>query len=710
MEILIAALRRQERRLRLEQILLLAARCLLFGLAGLALARPTLEQLGFATSGRRLVTIVLDDGASSWTRADANDPNTSGFERLRAEATALVRGLQPGDAVGVVLASHPARTLVAPATTDREAVARAIESIEPSAAATDLAAAMSLANTVSGQTGSDTRDAQRTIAVLSEFRLGSVDPSSPKPTALSDGQSTSQAAAKLLARAPANDDVSNIAITSIEPQRSVDDDSVTVVVQLNRSGGANPPQTVRVSLDGDAIGAVAAKQVRMEAGQATARVDFVVRALVDGARNVTGRLSAHLDEDRMPLDDARFASFDARGATRVGIVARRSFGAGAELDQVPASRWLARAIEPVAQPGLEVTEIEPASVDARSLRDIDALFIPRPETLGLDAWTTLSDFINRGGLAVFMPSAEIEAQRWTERFTTEFALPWQIAVDAPVLTEPLTFAAEQPQSGIFNAVEAELPDLLRPIIVSRRVEIRGASAADIALALSDGSPFLLVGSPLGTHGAGRGTGLGLVVLVASAPELSWTNLSVKPFMVPFAQEIVRRGLVRIGRADRVVVGDRLTAPRDAVELVSPTGTHIGIDAATNTTASPLTVPGVWTVVDATGRAVSGVAANIDPLAARPSPQSREVIATWLGGAATPTFIETGKFVSQLNSGERGTGIAFWVLAAVAIVAILESLMARMFSHAAIVRGSSSDPGVGSSALLAGSTARQGAAV
>ena len=44
MEILLAALRRQERRLRLEQLLLLAARCLLFAVAGLALARPELRR------------------------------------------------------------------------------------------------------------------------------------------------------------------------------------------------------------------------------------------------------------------------------------------------------------------------------------------------------------------------------------------------------------------------------------------------------------------------------------------------------------------------------------------------------------------------------------------------------------------------------------------------------------------------------------------
>ncbi|MFO0827716.1 MAG: VWA domain-containing protein [Phycisphaerales bacterium] len=687
MDILLAALRRQERRLRLEQLLLLAARCLLFGLAGAALAKPTLEAIGAIGGGHRVVTIVLDDGAASAARTNASDSHSSAFERLRDEAATLARGLQPGDAVAVVLASKPARSLVAPATSDREAVARAIESLEPSAAATELGTALAIA----GQTGGGPSDAERDIVVLSEFRLGSLDPSLPRPAAPTSGGS----APRLLARTPVDDDVANVIVASVEPQRSIDDDSITVAVRLDRSGGTNPPQAVRVAIDGDGIAPVASKQARFDAGQASARVEFVTRPLNGGAAVSVGRIIARIDDDRMPLDDVRYVNFDARSATRVGIIARRSFGAGADLEQVPASRWLTRALAPVDQPGLEVSEIEPAAVDARSLRDIDVLFVPRPETLANDAWPTLRTFTDRGGLLVLMPSAETDSQAWIERFAATFGFPWQMASDAPALAQPLGFAAEQPQSGLFSAVDAELQDLLRPVEVQRRVEVRGAAPSDVALVLGDGSPFLLIGTPASS---GNVPSHGLVALLTAAPELSWTNLPVKPLMVPFAQELVRRSLVRIGYGSRVAVGDKPPAPRDAVEFVASTGTRVGVDPSTGAASGPLTTPGVWTAVDASGRAVGGVAANVDLLATRTTPQSSESIAEWLGGAGTATFVESGAILAQLSGGPQGLGVGFWILAIVAALAIVESAMARLFSHAAVVRGATRDVGVTPTAL------------
>lgn len=264
MDILLAAFRKQQRRLRLEQILLLAARCLLFMLLGLALARPILAQTGLFAGDGRTVIVVLDDGAASQVRTDALDPRTSGFERLKAEAVRLVRGLAQGDSVGLVLASRPSRALVAPPTTDREAVARAIEALEPSPTGSDLAGALAVAAQSAEREAGD--DNERSVVVLSEFRVGSLDPTGPKPASWPADRN----APKLLARTPVDDDVSNVSVTSIEAQRSIDDDSVTVVVRLERAGGASAQQTVRVSLEGDGIAPVPARQVRFDAGQTTA--------------------------------------------------------------------------------------------------------------------------------------------------------------------------------------------------------------------------------------------------------------------------------------------------------------------------------------------------------------------------------------------------------------------------------------------------------
>ena len=66
MRFLLEAYRRHRRRLQLEQLLLLAVRCLIVALLGLALARPILEATGVIDlGGAREVYLVLDDGLAS---------------------------------------------------------------------------------------------------------------------------------------------------------------------------------------------------------------------------------------------------------------------------------------------------------------------------------------------------------------------------------------------------------------------------------------------------------------------------------------------------------------------------------------------------------------------------------------------------------------------------------------------------------------------
>ncbi len=711
MDILLEALRTQERRLKLEQWLLLAARCLLFALAGLALARPVLESASILRpNAKRTVTIVLDDGVATQARGSTTAP---AFARLKEEAAQLARGLSAGDAVGVVLASRPARALVLPPTTDRDAVARAIESVDASFAATDLAAALrQAADGISKDPSGD-----HVVVIVSDFRQGSLDPASPPPAALvpNSGERTP----RLFALSPASSELADVAITSVEAQRSIDDDSITVTVRLNRSGGGNPAGNVRVVVSADGTSPTAPKQVRFDAGQASARVEFVLRPSTDAQRLGNGAIVASIagagsgfgagvgsstgptlgDSDALAVNDTHFAIFDARTATRIGIVARRSFGSGAEIEQVPASRWIARALMPIEQPGLEITEIEPASLDVRTIRDLDALILPRPETIPPEVWPELRRFVDRGGLLVVMPSSEANIQRWTDGFVATFGLTWQISSDAPPLESPLTFAAEQPlrgnPNGLFGAVDAELPELLRPIEVRRRLEVRNAAPGDAALVLSDNSPFLLVATPGSTDGSSP---RGLVALATSAPELEWTNLPVKPFMVPFAQELVRRSLTRIGGAARAVVSDRPTVGvRDAAELSGPDGRRIPLDRSGLATAA-LDRPAAWSALDLAGRTVGGVAVNIDPSGTRLMPLPNDAVATWLAPAGPVSFGDATALAGQLAPAKDNVGAAVWLLIAVLVLVVIETLLARWFSHAASARGASGDPGISSSAL------------
>jgi hypothetical protein len=708
MDILREALRRQQQRIRLEQLLLLAVRCLVFALAGLALARPVLEQAGLIAGGSaRVVTVVLDDGVAM--QAIGAD-RTAAFERTKRDAAALVRTLPAGDRVGVVLASRPARGLVLPHTTDRDAVARAIEAADPSFAATDFAAALSVAGEAIGREASS----EHLVVLASAFRLGSLDPSSAQPGPLVPSGVSAERTPRIVALAPDDGDLANVSITAIEAQRSIDDDSITVGVRLARSGGGNAAMSARVALEGDGTAETPPRTVRFDAGQSTARVEFVLRPSSDAPRVGHGGLLARLvpteGGDALAADDVHAAIFDARTATRVGIVARRTFASGAEIDLVPASRWIARALMPVDQPGLEVAEIEPATLDGRTLRDLDAVVLPRPETLPPERWSDLRSFVDGGGLLVVMPSSEADVQRWTDAFVAAFEPAWQIASEATVFETPVGFAAEQPQrdasTAVFRAVDAELPDLLRPIEVLRRVEVRNAPTSDIVLLLADGSPFLLLGAAgtaldgAGTDAASRQrpTSRGLVAFITAAPELAWTNLPAKPFMVPFTQELVRRSLAKIGDAERLVVADRpVVALRDAVELVGGDGRRRSI-AAGGLVDGALDRPGIWSALDAADRTVGGLAVNIDPRATRLAPLSREAIATWCAPIGPVDFGDAEALAARIVPSKDTIGAAVWLLGALLVLVLLETILARRFSRAADVRGTALDPGIASTTL------------
>lgn len=682
MELLLEAYRRQRRRMRLEQFLLLACRCLIFGLAGLALARPVLESTGlFAAGGRRAVAVLLDDGATTRVL----DPNLPGgerivFDRLKRAAAALVRALSPGDEVSVILAARPAAALVAPPSTDRESVARAIEQLAPRWSRAELPEAIGIARSVVAAADAS----ERIVAVLSEFRNGSFDPSVPPPTAAGGP--------RFLVSEPAEEEIQTVAVSSLEVQRSVDDDGVDVVVRLERSGGDNAAGTVRLRIEGAGYAPAPPRTVRFEAGQETALVEQSLRALVEGDPDTrtSGAIVATVESesfaDGMPADDSRHAWFDPRSSMRIAVATRRAM-VGGEFEQMPAALWLMRALAPIERSGVEVFALEPASIDARSLRNVDALFLPRPDAVDGAAWTALREFVDAGGLLVVMPAPEAESRGWIERFVASLGLPWVIDPGAEPLETPLRFAAVQParaMGDLFAAIAAELPDLLRPVETIRRHAIVGAGA-DAVLFFADGTPFLVASEP----DVGR---RGVVLFFAAAPELGSTNLPVKPLMVPLMQEIVRRGLAGIGRRDRAETGEALRAlPSGALarEIESPTGRRIPLREGQ---APTLDEPGVWTLRDEGGAAIAGVAVNIEREALRLDRQSKDSVAEWFGAVGSARVAPANALAERLQPPRDATGAAVWILAAVLGVAFLETAIARRASHASR-DAAGADPGV-----------------
>jgi hypothetical protein len=105
MQWLLAAMRRHQRRLRLENWLILLLRVLAILLLGLALARPVLTSPDVAglVAGKRSVYLVVDTSYSMGAKTGAQTV----ADVAKAEADAVLTGLGPKDTVAVVSTNDP---------------------------------------------------------------------------------------------------------------------------------------------------------------------------------------------------------------------------------------------------------------------------------------------------------------------------------------------------------------------------------------------------------------------------------------------------------------------------------------------------------------------------------------------------------------------------------------------------------------------------
>lgn len=681
MELLARALAAQRRRMWLEQVLLLATRVAMVVLLGAALARPLLSPgaAPFAAKSRHL-TVVLDDGLASGVRTEPGDAGTAAIVRLRTDAAALVRSLDPGDTVSVVLAARPVRSAVDRPSLDREAVARLIESVEPTGAATDLGTAIERAEAI----GAATSDRETVVAVFSEFRRGSLPPDADRPTVGSGGVTR-----RLLVE-PATAAIDDRSITRLTVGRAVDDDTLEIDVRVRRQGPGLGAATARVEIVSPLLEAPLSRTVRFEPGQAEASLSLSTRPAATGSPDVRFEpMTARLELDALPADDLRHAGVEPRSSLRIAVVARRSFGAESEIERVPASRWLFRALAPIDRAGIDVTELDPAALDARSLAELDAVVVPRPDLLSGPAWANLGTFIRDGGTLLVTAPGEDGSPSWVDGWRSATgdaeSLGWEIERSLDRLESPLRLAVDQPESRWLASFRGELADLARPIEVLRRTGLTGVEDDRVVLRLEDGSPLLVVGTPANARGT--------VAYLATSPELSWTNLPVKPLMVPLVQELIRQAVAGSRGTVRSVVGDRPALIAGTSVLVAPDGREVAIDAD-GRASEPLLSTGLWTMRDRDGRAIGGVVVDVDLIAADLTCQPAQAVREWMGdsGADDLTFASGANLAELLVREDRDTGTARILLVALLLLAIIESLLARRFSRGAgsAERG---DPGV-----------------
>lgn len=699
MRFLIEAYRKHQKRLRLEQILLLATRCLLVALLAMALARPVIgEGNPFSGLGPSTVYFLLDTSLAS--SAD-RDGDTTALDRHKAAARSILGTLDVGrgDRAGLITLDGPARALVVPASPDLSGVRDMIDALESTEAAMDLRGGAAALRDVLASSPPDERQGVRAI-VLSEFLAGSARVDHELPALGTP--------VRLSASAPAAEGADNIAITGVDPLRSIvlgasglgEDQAIVTLLRSGPWTGA--PGVTRISLKleraGDSLGA-GVGLARWSPGQTTASASITL-SLTSPDRDsadTPAALIATIDDDAIPGDNTFRRPIDFRDSLAVGVVFERRFGETSGVSGFAQPDWVRLALDPgaslvewrdrAAGAALEAVAIDPASVDAPHLAGLAAVAIARPDAVDPAGWRALRAFADAGGLVVVLPNPDAEAQPWGGALASAFGLPWNIAgersdADATPRWGP---AADR----LFSLLAAEFPEMARAVRISRVIAVE-APAADALLTLDDAAstPLLLAARPGTPAGGPRPTTAdrGLVILMTTALDFAWTDLPAKPLLVPLVQEIVRQGAGAAAGDRTIVAGNVPGLPPRAAELVSDSGARLAI--ADGRTPDPIRRAGLWRIIDDRGGSARALGVNADPDAGRGEPMHPDEVRAWLAsmgtnGGAPPEWLGEGGSTSPRSAAIAAATdrIALPLLLAALALAIAEVFFARWFSHA-----------------------------
>jgi hypothetical protein len=146
MRFLRISVEQNQRRMRIEDMILLALRCLLLILLALALARPAFMSRAADVFGQSKVTgvVILDNSASM----AVSDGTQTRFEKARHAAEQAIESMPAGSATAVLLASDIVNGVIPEPTFDLNLARRVVREAPLTDRATDLFPALNRAITV----------------------------------------------------------------------------------------------------------------------------------------------------------------------------------------------------------------------------------------------------------------------------------------------------------------------------------------------------------------------------------------------------------------------------------------------------------------------------------------------------------------------------------------------------------------------------------
>lgn len=557
MQFLLAALRKNSRRMQLQQWILLAIRTLIILLVVLAVAEPYGERIlagGAAAPTHRI--LLLDASYSMAYRTS----DTTAFTRAKQMAARLVRESPAGDVFTVIRLAAQAEEVIGPAVIDRITIAEQIGSLKESQSSANLQAGLALAQSALTKTVRNLRiPDQEEVVILSDLQRLTWADAQSSADHKSEVIEWFQSIAK---RAPVavidvgQPQAANLAVTrfeAAEPLITPNRETAFHVV-LHQFGTAPRPKCrVELLVDGTPV---TEQTVDVPAGGDTA-LSLDHRFAAAGSHS----LSVRAGGDALDIDNTRWLAVQVTPEARVLCVA------GAPN----AAKYVADALNPGAtsDSSLQPRVINEGEFADASLADYACVVLCNVVQLTANEATRLARYADAGGGVIIFLGDRVDATSYNA-----FAVATKPERNADSTSSSPSSAGGLPAldpshpAGHLELIPARLGpvvanqqfgldplDYRHPIVapfrgreragllttpVTRYIRLQlpqNPSGIETAAALSNGDPFIV------TSALGRGR----VVLVATDGSLSsvdrqtgepWTIWPTWPSFLPLVREML----------------------------------------------------------------------------------------------------------------------------------------------------------------------------
>jgi Aerotolerance regulator N-terminal/von Willebrand factor type A domain len=562
MKYLLEAIEEQNKRIQIEDLILLALRVLVVVLIALALARPLIRSEAVG-SGPRLAVVLIDNSPSMRARRGGS----SHWEIARAWTRDLLERLPKGSAVAVIPMAgagggsegllQPSRQLAVA----REVLSKLAISARRSDPATVIAKAHAIVS--GGGAGGSSRGlpATRTVYVISDFQA--VDWSADRPA-------LKKALVELLA------DKAGPALVAV--QCSSGETRNTCVTDLSRAGRIikvdSPARIsatlVRRSARGEGGGAAVqdlastleVDGVRVDSRAAKLRPDqskdaiFYASFAKEGDHAVVLRSAA----DTSPADDVRYLAVEAREEVRVLLVDGDPHPREEFLSE---SFYLRFALKPGARAlsPIETRVVDVDSFGSEDLKSFDMVVLANVDSLSVTRVRDLAAYVRSGRALLIFLGDQVDAANYNSglfggadaltriRLGNVARAPkddgFKIAVGK--LVGPVMSFFKDGGGGVAKARFSHAFDL----------NLDTAPEAKVHARLTPGNRPLVVAADVGE---------GRLALMNCSADVGWSGLPLKPAFTAIIQRMVVWLLEPRSRCQNLLPGQkyRLVLPLAAV--------------------------------------------------------------------------------------------------------------------------------------------------